>query len=861
MDEALLTGESLPIPKFADVTLHEADVSIGDRTNMAYSASLVSRGRGTGIVVATAMDTEVGKIAGLLQQPNAKFEESSFKGYMVRFRLAARHALGFIGTPLQVTLSKFALWLFALAILLAVIVFSASKWDIDDEVLIYGICVAVAVIPESLIAVLTLTTAVGTKAMAKSNIIIRKLSSLEAVGSVDAICSDKTGTLTQGKMIVRHAAIEGGLKFDLAGTTNPYDPHSGAVSIDGKTTTILDLDSDHVSRRYLDIVALCNLAQVQCLPQNGGISLTREASGRTPSMALGQGEWAAVGEPTEIALQVFAMRFNHGRTEAIAKANRSLIAEFPFDSTIKRMTMVYSRGTSGAIDLFTKGATEAVLPILNCSEAGKEMINAEAERLAGEGLRVLCLAHKEVLADDASQYTERSIAESKLTFAGYAAIYDPPRAETAGAVATCKKAGITVHMLTGDHIRTASAIAAEVGIIDQDASNAPLRQNGNLVMAAADFDKLSEEQIDRLDTLPLVLARCSPATKVRMVEALHRRKAFCIMTGDGINDSPALKLADIGIAMGLNGSDVAKQAADMVLADDNFASIVLAIKEGRRLFDNIQKFLVHLLTSNVAQIVLLMIGLAFKDTDNYSIFPLSPLEILWANLVTSSPIALGLGLEPAAPDVMTRPPRSRKIGILSKEVIWDNLVYGVTKGACCLATFAIVTYNSNNVISGSECNHEYSEACNTVFRARATTFAMFTFGLIAIAWEVMDFKASLFNMPAPPGTTRTTTGKVFSIFPTLYSNKFLFWSCVFGILTLFPLIYIPLINTEVFKHAAITWEWGIVVGFAVLDIGVMEAWKMGKRKGWLNWLLYKDENDGGAGGRKELVESSSSSIV
>ena len=543
---------------------------------------MVTRGRATGVVVATGMATEVGKIAALLQDKKyTKTATSSLRYFVGRLWGGVKHALGLVGSPLQVKLSKFALLLFGLAILLAIIVFSANLWDVEGEVLIYGICVAVAVIPESLIAVLTLTIAVGTKAMAKSNIVIRKLASLEAVGGVTNICSDKTGTLTQGKMIVRRALVHQGETLIVHDTTNPFDPGSGHVETELAPQSQTVLGGQTALDRFLDIISLCNISTIQ--------NLARSESGAGNQAVTGRGNWTAIGEPTEIALHVFAMRFNHGKSEAIALRNRTLVSEFAFDSSIKRMTMVYTGDRDGEIDVFTKGATEALLPIMTCSEEDKTRIAEDAERMAGEGLRVLCLASKVVQSGDKMQFSERSSAESGLTFAGLIGLYDPPRAETAEAVRTCRQAGITVHMLTGDHIRTATAIAAEVGIVDVSLLSMPTQSGQREIMPAQDFDRMSEAEVDRLEKLPLVIARCSPATKVNMVKALHRRGAFCIMTGDGINDSPALKLADIGIAMGLNGSDVAKQAADMVLADDNFASIVRAIQEGRRLFDNIQK--------------------------------------------------------------------------------------------------------------------------------------------------------------------------------------------------------------------------------------------------------------------------------
>lgn len=565
MDEALLTGESLPILKTPYVTLESPDIPIGDRTNMAYSGCSTTQGRATGIVVATGMDTEVGKIAQLLQDQDGTRNGNALSRVLQRGKSSIAKILGLVGTPLQVKLSKFALLLFALAILLAVIVFSVNLWDIQGEVLIYGICVAVAVIPESLIAVLTITIAVGTKAMAKGNVIVRKLQCLEAVGGVTNICSDKTGTLTQGKMIARSAWIPGAGTLAVHKTTDPYDPMNGIVQLDE-----IDWNSNHAIENqpalhtFLSALALCNLSVVH---HDNGV-------------------WTAVGEPTEIALHVLAMRFNLGRDVVVNRCRLGLHTEYPFDSAIKKMSVVYRNEADGVYEVFTKGAPEAIIPAMSMSEGMSRIVREIADRMAGEGLRVLCIAFKRVPVNREDQVSPRSAAESKLEFGGLVGLYDPPRVETAAAVRKCQMAGITVHMLTGDHIKTATAIASEVGILDRVAA---ISKPGRLVMAADEFDKLTDAEIDAIDELPLVIARCSPATKVRMVEAMHRRQAFCVMTGDGVNDSPALKRADVGIAMGRNGSDVAKEAADMVLTDDNFSSIVKAVEEGRRLFDNIQK--------------------------------------------------------------------------------------------------------------------------------------------------------------------------------------------------------------------------------------------------------------------------------
>ncbi|WEW57320.1 magnesium-transporting ATPase [Emydomyces testavorans] len=814
-DEALLTGESLPVLKQPHAVFSTRDIPVGDRTNMAYSGSIMTRGRATGVVVSTGMNTEVGKIAQLLREPGPERGASVIVRTWRRFKNSLWVVLGLVGTPLQVELSKFALLLFGLAILLAVIVFSANKWDIQGEVLIYGICVAVAVIPESLIAVLTITIAVGTKAMAKGNVIVRKLQALEAVGGVTNICSDKTGTLTQGKMIARKAWIPGAGTMTIHDTTSPFDPGSGFVKINGSRIQPdhYPLDGNNRLRTFLRTIALCNLSSVY--------HPCDKAPEKNGSVAHSGVDWTAVGEPTEIALHVLAIRFNSGKQALLQSNQMKLLTEYPFDSAIKRMTVVYQKENSQYADVFTKGATETLLPLLSVSDAMKEEIRAMVDKLAGEGLRVLCIAHRTIDSDDFTQTSGRAETESDLDFVGLVGLYDPPRLETAGAVRKCHMAGITVHMLTGDHIRTATAIAYEVGILGV---MTPSAHASTVVMAAEDFDKLSDTEIDAIEALPLVIARCSPTSKVRMVEAMHRRGAFCVMTGDGVNDSPALKHADVGIAMGKTGSDVAKETADMVLTDDDFASVVKAVEEGRRLYDNIQKFLMHLLISNIAQVILLLTALAFKDRDGDSVFPLSPLEILWANLVTSSFLALGLGLEEGQPDIMFRPPQDLRVGIFTRELITDKMIYGAFMGALCLVSFVSVIYGVGDGYLGDNCNEGWNSTCDLVFRARATTFATLTFLLLVTAWEVKHFSRSLFNMDP----TRYQ-GSVWSVFPTLWSNRFLFWAVTAGFFIAFPVIYLPIVNRLVFKHLGITWEWGIVAGCVVVYMALIESWKAVKR--------------------------------
>ncbi|KAF2851868.1 sodium P-type ATPase-like protein [Plenodomus tracheiphilus IPT5] len=839
-NEAFLTGESAPVEKTPLKTFDDVDIATGDQTNLAFSGSEMTSGRCRGIVVATAMNTEVGKIAAMLRQKkDSKAQSQNFFVRMgQRFVSGLKTILGLVGTPLQITLSKFALLLFGLAILLAIIVFSASKWEVGGEVLIYGICVAVAVIPESLIAVLTITIAVGGKAMAKANVITRVQSAIEAVGGVTNICSDKTGTLTQGRMVTKKALVPGAGTFTIDAITDPYNPLSGMVSLNGERLDLNQHRPNGAAARFLRTIALCNNSKV--LPaldnssdysnEKSGLdrkdddrdtdASTIESMSRPPTAimeGLLTGPWKAHGEPTEIALHVLASRFNMGKEELLSTLPIHLATEFSFDSTVKKMTVVYKDNQTGNMDVYTKGATEFMLPVLNVTGSERSTILQQAESMANEGLRVLCIAHKSLIAG--TDVSKRDQVEINLNYIGLVAIYDPPRLETKDAVRECKIAGITVHMLTGDHPGTARAIAKDVDIIDD-------RTAPSAVMVARDFDAMSEAQIDAMEVLPLVIARCSPTTKVKMVQALHRRGRFCVMTGDGVNDSPALKQANVGMAMG-TGSDVAKDAAEMVLTDDNFASIVKAVEEGRRLFDNIQKFLMHLLISNIAQVILLLIGLSFKDRDSHSVFPLSPIEILWVNLITSSFLAIGLGLEESQEDSMFRPPHDVKKGVFTTELITDKFIYGFFMGALCLMSFAIVAYvGPGGGDLGSGCNEGWNSTCDVVFRARATTYATITLLLLVTAWEVKHFSRSLFNMYP---NTPSTAPHGLSVFPTLWRNRFLFFAVIAGLVIMFPIVYLPVINEKVFKHGSITWEWGVAFGAVVIYVSAIESWKAVKR--------------------------------
>ncbi|KAL1973270.1 hypothetical protein VTN31DRAFT_5905 [Thermomyces dupontii] len=506
------------------------------------------------------------------------------------------------------------------------------------------------------------------------------------------------------------------------------------------------------------------------------------------------------------------------------------------------MSVIYSKGNERPV-IYTKGAVERIVDL--CTSLGygannepmtpevKESVLEQMSFLAEQGLRVLAIATKPAPEGyKKGDKLDREDVEKDLTLLGLAGLYDPPRLETKDSVRECTNAGIRVHMLTGDHPSTATAIAKEVGIIPKDMSSLSAEEAAALVKTAAEFDGMTDEEIDQMPTLPLVIARCAPDTKTRMIAALHRRKAYCAMTGDGVNDAPSLRAADVGIAMGMGGSDVAKSASDIVLTDDNFASIVNAIEEGRRMFDNIQKFVLHLLASNVAEVVLLILGLAFQDYSGISVFPLSPLQILWINMLTSSFPAFGLGREKASGSIMRRPPHDTVKGVFTWQIICDMLVYGTIMGALTLCTFVIIIYGAGDGRSdlGIDCNRTDSEACDVVFRARASVFAELTWLILISAWEFKDLRNSMFNLDP---VRQAKEPSKFPFFRDVWENQFLFWAVIIGGVSVFPAVYIPGLNTRVFKHRGISWEWALSFGGLILFVLGAEVWKLIKRRtGW-----------------------------
>lgn len=859
IDEAPLTGESVPVLKTLDA-LHDPANTLApaDRTNLAFAGTTVTKGRGTGVAVATGMDTQIGLIAAALDKNKRQKLRNADGSPAPLWRRAWEPVAKLLGlrdgTPLQRKLARFAIILLGLAVLCAIIVFAVAEFHLTDDVVLYAIALGIGVLPESLVAVLTITFSVGAKRMANSNVIVRKLEALEALGGVTDICSDKTGTLTHGKMIVDKIWTPSGKQ---GGETLRVE--KGGSAVVEPVGRLMDSEGDAVANinnatRQLCLAAcLCNVAEIW---------FDEETQ-----------QWASRGDPTEVALQVLAKKVGLQRPELLQN-KYAFEQEHAFDSVTKRMTMMFGlkQPDSGEApvsndekQLFMKGAPERVLDCCSTYDANagdvlpthldenaKASILIQMEALASHGLRVLAFAQRTVnmsviqrahkVMDDSkdgqassttlpnlgsiSEGTMATAADSDLAhgqlpraeaeqdfhFVGLCGLYDPPRAETRDSVMTCRRAGVVVRMITGDHVATARAIAREVGILDGT-------EPASAVFSAAEFDAMSESQIDALPTLPLVVARCSPTTKVRMIAAGKRRGRLLAMTGDGINDAPALLNAPIGIAMG-SGTDVAKDAAELILTDDKFDNIAKAVKEGRTVFKNIQRFMIALLVLNVAEVLLLLVGLALRDAHDESIFPISPIGVLFLNLVAGLP-AIGLGFERAEPDVMKKPPHDLKGGVLSKQVLWDLFIYGLTMGWTCLVVFIVMIYGVGNGVLGEDCN-DSGPFCQTVFEARSATFtALFLQGL-AIPWHLISMEQSLFRV---------------NPVRRLRANPFLLYSVLFGLTTIPICLYVPVWNTEVFRQASLGGKgWGVSLAALAMFWITLEAWKYFARRNHWPWL-------------------------
>ena len=639
--EASLTGESEAVLK--DTAAVAADAGLGDRVDMVFSGTAVTRGRGVAVVTSTGMSTEIGNVARLLGQTESE------------------------PTPLQREIARVGRMLGIAVIIIAVVVIGAilltseihEASDVVD-VLLVGVSLAVAAVPEGLPAILSVVLALGVQRMAKRRAIVKRLSSVETLGSASAICSDKTGTLTRNEMTIERIVTPSG---DVAVSGAGYAPQ-GEVRVDGAP-----LDDDVLLGEVRFALAAGSLSNDAVLVEEPG------------------GGWSVQGDPTEAAFLVAEAKLP-GLTDA-RRERFQRVGEIPFTSERKLMTTLQADAArDGRISVVTKGAPDVLLArcthvrvagdIVDLDDARRADVLATVDRLADLALRTLAVAYRPLEETTTPAAGEPHEVERELVYLGMVGILDPPRQEAVQAIAAARHAGVRVIMITGDHPRTASRIAGELGIVDDGAPPA---------VTGAELERMDDEALRLRVHDVSVYARVAPEHKLRIVDALQHDGSIVAMTGDGVNDAPALKAADIGVAMGITGTDVSKGAADMILADDNFATIVAAIGEGRGIFENIRRFLRFLLSSNIGEVLTMFLGVVFARqlgldaTEETIAVPLLATQILWVNLLTDTAPALAMGLDPPPDDVMDRPPRGLADRVIDREmwigIVWVGLITGI----------------------------------------------------------------------------------------------------------------------------------------------------------------------------------------
>lgn len=727
IQEAALTGESVPVEKSVDV-LKDEKVGLGDRVNCAFSSSLVTYGRGKGIVVSTGMETEVGKIAKMLDE----VDDSE--------------------TPLKRRLEALGKTLGIAALVICALIFAVGFFIYKRdwiEMFMTAVSLAVAAIPEGLPAISTIVLSIGVQRMVKRNAIIRTLPSVETLGSATVICSDKTGTLTQNRMTVEK------------------------IFCDNKVfgTDYKEKEDNEQYKLLLDCMILCNDTK---LKKDGE-------------------KYVTTGDPTETALVDLGLKSNVVKAELDDEFKR--VEEIPFDSERKLMTTVHDR--NGKLVVFTKGGVDELLA--KCSkirlngedvpltQENIDMILATNEQFALCALRVLAMAYKNI--DQIPEKADMNSLESNLTYIGMVGMIDPARPEVKEAVAKCRTAGIRPVMITGDHKITAVAIAKEIGIL----------REGDEAITGAELQEMSQEELEKNVQKYSVYARVSPEHKVRIVNAWKSHDEVVAMTGDGVNDAPALKSADIGAAMGIVGTDVAKEAADVVLTDDNFATIVSAVEEGRRIYDNILKAVAYLLSANIGEIITLFVATMF----GWLIEPLLPIHILWINLVTDSLPALALSVDPAEKNIMNRKPKKNK-NVFTKGMIWRIIYQGVMIGGLTLLAFALgCGFNFNSIVD--------TEGNITQIGVTAQTMA---FAVLALSELV-----HVFNL-------RSNKESIFKV--GLLTNKILLGAIAISASLMLIVLNIPVLH-GIFEISSLTLrEVGIVTLLSFAPLIVVEIFKLFK---------------------------------
>jgi Ca2+-transporting ATPase len=722
IDEAALTGESAAVNKTKE-RLDSGAAGLGDRINMAYAGTLVTYGRGQAVIVATGMATEFGRISALVQTVEAG------------------------RTPLQENLDRLgaALGKAALAVVAAIVAAGLWRGMPPLDMFIFGIALAVAVVPEALPAVVTISLALGVRRMVKRQALVRRLPVVETLGSTSIICSDKTGTLTRNEMTIRRiVTAEGSVEISGVG----YDP-AGEILVNGQAAA-----ADPTLEALLRAGVLASDAR---LVSDGG-------------------RWRIDGDPTEGALVVAAAKAGLNQGEITARAPR--IHEIPFSSERRRMTTIHRDGT-GTVAC-SKGSADVILADCDRQLGSHRELPLDAARrdellslernLAAQGLRVLAIARK-----SAAQVED---AERQMTFLGLVAMMDPPRSEAAAAVRTCRDAGITPVMITGDHPLTAKAVADEIRLLE-----------GRRVVSGSELAAMSDADLERDVTGIGAYARVSPADKLRVVSAWQTHGDVVAMTGDGVNDAPALKKADVGIAMGITGTDVSREAAGMTLLDDNFATIVAAVDEGRIVFSNIRKYLTFLLSSNVGEIVL-MAGAALSGLP----LPLTAVQILYVNLATDGLPALALAVDPPEPDLMRRRPRDPRSGIFTRPLIVLLLAGGLWSAAVNLGLFAALLRSGR-----------------PLREAMAITFV----SLVLIQFfKAYNYRSDRFSVLRRPFANR-------------WLNLAIMWEL--GLLAI--VIYAPFLQGP-FGTFPFAWkDWALPAALALTIVPVLEAVKVLERRG------------------------------